>query len=283
MPIPGKPIHAIPAQTHHPKELIFAGVRARGIALQEVSFRIDEGDRCVRFGVHAVNLAGARIRIRDGEDMFPKVITVSGASDGWSRTWQRRRDHTFDIAAIADFLVALIEHERARPPMPQLRVPSGVPAEASGLHVMHLAAIRLGMCLPAARPEDLLDAVNDERRRTRMGRGLAAGGLVEADLRVLADRVSLHLYRPNKADFDPFEPLGRDVLPIALVGRAALSGIERRFVLVLDYGEHAVTVADPAGRGFVTMKRESFWSAWKLAERRGIAWVGLVTPMSIPR
>jgi hypothetical protein len=283
MPIPGKPIHAITPEARHLKDLIFAKVRARGIALQEVSFRIDEGDPCVRFSVDGVNLAGARIRIRDGEDMFPKVVTISGASEGWSRSWQRRRDQTFDIVAVADFLAALIEHERARPPVPELRVPSGVPAEASGLHVMHLAAIRLRMCLPAAMPEDLLGAVNDERRRARIGRGLAAGGLMEADLRVLSDALSLHLYRPNKPDFDLFEPLGRDVLPLALVGRAAPSGIERRYVLVLECGQRDVMVADPAGEGLVTLDRDSFWSAWKLAERRGIAWVGLVTPMSIPR
>ncbi|MEI9948231.1 MAG: hypothetical protein WDO74_04455 [Pseudomonadota bacterium] len=283
MPIPGKPIHAITTEARHLRDLIFDEVRGRGIALRELSFRIDESDPCVRFGVEGVNLAGARIRIRDGEDLRPKVITVSGASDGWSRSWQRRLDYTFDIAAVAEFLVALIGHERGKPPMSDLRVPTGAAASTSGLHVMQLAAIRLGVCPPSTTPEDLLGAVSDKRRRARIARGLAAGGLIEADLRALADAMSLHLYRPNKVDFDPFDPFGRDTLPIALVGRAALSGIERRYVLVLDYGEHAVKVADPAGEGLVTSTRDSFRASWKLAERRDLSWVGLVTPTSTAR
>jgi hypothetical protein len=122
MPIPGDPITA---EARHLKEQIFDEARSRGIDLQELSFRVGEGSPCIRLGVETVDLAGARVRIRNGEDFRPKVITVSGASDGWSRTWQRRLDYTFDIAAVA-FLVALIEHERAKPPMPELRVPSGV-------------------------------------------------------------------------------------------------------------------------------------------------------------
>jgi hypothetical protein len=109
---------------------------------------------------------------------------------------------------------------------------------------------------------------------------LATGGLLEADLRVLADGASLHLSRPNKVAFDPFEPFGRHVLPIALVGRATPAGIESRYVLVLDYREWEVELADPACEGLVTLTRDSFWTSWKLAERRGLSWVGLLTPMS---
>ena len=36
----------------------------------------------------------------------------------------------------------------------------------------------------------------------------------------------------------------------------------------------------PWGDGFVTLDRDSFWASWKLAERRGLSWIGLVTPMS---
>ena len=257
-------------------------MRTRGIGLQELSFRVDEGSPCIRFGVAGVNLAGARIRIRDGEDLRPKVITISGASNGWSRTWQRRRNHTFDIAAVADFLVALVEHERAKSPMPALRVPSGVPVAASGLHVVQLAAIRLGVRPPETFPEDLLGSVLDERRLARIARHLQIGGLIEADLRLLAGVAQLNLYRPNKLDFDPFEPFGRNVLPLALIGRAALSGIETRYVLVVEYGQRDVRVADPAGEGLVRLDHDSFWASWKLAERRGLSWVGLVAPMSSP-
>jgi hypothetical protein len=280
MPTPGNPVRVIMTEPRHLKDLICAQVRTRGVELQELSFRVDEGSTCLRFGVEGASLAGARIRIRDGEDLHPKVVTVSGASSGWSRTWQRRRDYTFEIAAVADFLVALIEHERAKPPMPTLRVPSGVPAAASGLHVVQLAAIRLGMRTSSMAVEDLLGGVDDDRRRARTARHLQGGGLIEADLRVLAGVALLHLYRPNKLDYDPFEPVGPNVLPIALVGRVALSGLESRYVLVLEYGQQDVVVADPAGEGLVKLDRDSFWEAWKLAKRRGLSWVGLVTRMS---
>ena len=277
MPTAGAPITAEAQQL---EDLIFSEVRGRGIDVRELSFRVDEGDPCARFGVVGVNLAGARIRIREGEDRRPKGITVVGASDGWSRSWQRRRDDTFDIIAIADYVVALIEHERAMPPMPDLKVPSGVPAASSGLHVLQLAAIRLGVRPASTAPEDLLGGVRDERRRARIERNLATSGLLEADLRALADAAHLHLYRPNKVDFDPFEPLGSNILPIALVGRETPLGIESRYVLVLDYGEREVLLADPAGDGLVTRARDSFFASWKLAERRGLPWVGLVSPVS---
>jgi hypothetical protein len=273
---------AVPAEAQQLKDLVFAEVRSRGIDLRELSFRVDEGDPCVRFGVEGVNLAGARFRIREGEDRHPKVITVSGASDGWSRSWQRRRDDSFDIIAVGDFLVALIEHERAKPPLPELHVPSGVPMASSGLHVLQLAAIRLGVRPPSTTPEDLLGGVRDARRRARIEHNLATSGLLEADLRALADVARLHLYRPNKVDFDPFEPLGRHVLPMALVGCARPSGIESRYVLVLDYGVDEVLTTDPAGEGLVTLTRDSFWASWKLAERRGLSWVGLVSAVSNP-
>jgi len=150
---------------------------------------------------------------------------------------------------------------------------------SSGLHVMQLAAVRLGGP-PSATPEDLLGGVRDERRRARIERNLTTSGLLEADLRALADVAHLHLYRPNKVDFDPFEPLGSNILPIALVGRERASGIESRYVLVVDYGVGDVLIADPAGEGLVNLARESFLASWKLAARRGLSWVGLVAPMS---
>ncbi len=271
---------AVPVEAGRLKDLIFAEVRGRGTVLQQLSFRVDEGDPCVRLRVDGVDLSGARIRIRDGEDSRPKVITVSGALDGWSRSWQRRRDHTFDIVAIADYLVALIEHERAKPPMVDLRVPSGVPSASSGLHVVQLAAVRLGVRPPSTTPEDLLGSVDDARRRGPIERHLATRGLLEADLRALARVAPLHLYRPNKLDYDPFESFGRNVLPIALVGRATRSGTDCRYVLVLHDEEREVRLADPAGEGLVTLGRDSFLAAWKLAQRRGLSWVGLVAPIS---
>lgn len=144
---------------------------------------------------------------------------------------------------------------------------------------MQLTAIRLGV-RTSTTPEDLLNGVADARRRGQIDRHLASSGLVEGDLRALANAVPLHLYRPNKLDYDPFEPLGRTILPIALVGRASAYGIESRYVLILDYGHQGVVMADPAGDGLVSLARDSFLAAWKLGERRALPWVGLVTPMS---
>jgi hypothetical protein len=166
--------------------------------------------------------------------------------------------------------------------MPALRAPSGVPAAASGLHVVQLAAIRLGVRPPSTAPEDLLDSVRDEHRRARIVRHLHTGGLTEADLRVLAELTPLNLYRPNNVDFDPFEPFRQNVLAIALVGSVTASGVESRYVLVLDYGEREVTVADPAGEGLVTTSRDSFLQSWRRAQRRGLSWVDLVTPTTSP-
>ncbi len=279
MPTPGTH-QDIPAEARLLKELIFVEVRRRGVVLHEGSFRIEHENPVLRFQVAGVVLRGCRIRIPGGPDSPQKVITVSGSSDRWSNSWPRRRDDSFDICAVADYLVALIQHERAKPPPPELQVPSGLPASTSGLHALHLAAIRLGVRPSAMDAHELVNGATDERTRSRIERRLKADGLTEADLRVLADAVPLNLWRPNRMDFDPFEPFARNVLPIALVGRAALSGTESRYVLILEYGQRDVVVADPAGEGLVTLDRDSFWSAWKLAERRGLSWVGLVTPMS---
>ena len=281
MPTPGNH-HDIPAEARHLKDLIFAEVQRRGVALQERWFRIEHEKPVLRFQVEGVVLHGCRIRIPGGFDSPQKVITVSGSSDRWSNSWHRRRDDSFDVAAVADYVVALIQHERAKPPAPELQVPSGLPASTSGLHALHLAAIRLGVRPSAMNAHELLNGVSDDRTRSRIERRLKTDGLTEADLRVLADVVPLNLWRPNKLDFDPFEPLGRNVLPLALVGKAGRSGIESRYVLVLDYGASGVLMADPAGEGLVTLDRDSFWGAWKLAERRGLPWVGLVSPMSSP-
>jgi len=268
----------IPSEAHYLKDLIFAAVRSRGVDLREVSFRVDEGAPSVRFGIEGANLAGARIRIPGGGTASQKVITVSGPSGGWSRSWQRRRDDTFDIEAVAAFLMAMVEHERAKPAPPELQVPKGEPVSSSGLHVIHLAAVRLAVLPPETTPQQLLARVGNEGRRLQIEARLERRGVVESDLRVLVDATPMHLWRPNKVAHDPFEPLSNDYLPIAVVGRATSGGVERRYVLVLDYERPEVVVADPAGDGLVEMPRQAFLESWRLGAIRDRAWVGLVGP-----
>lgn len=281
MPISGSH-QDIPADARQLKDLIFEAVGSRGVVLLERSFRIEQDLPVLRFQVEGVVLNGSRIRIPGGQNSPQTVITVSGSSDRWSRSWHRRRDETFDLAAVADYVVALVEHERAKPPPAELQVPCGLTPSSSGLHALHLAAIRLGVRPLASPPQELLDAVVNERTRSRIDRRLKADGVTEADLRVLADVAPLNLWRPNLMDFDPFEPSARETLPVALIGNTTASGIECRYVLVLDSGMSGVLLADPGGGGLVTLDRNSFLAAWKLGERRGRSWVALVYPVSTP-
>ena len=139
-----RPLGILPAEARHLRNIIFAVAKARGVALREVSFRLDHEIPVVRFRTNERNLVGCEIRIPGGSMSAQKVITVSGPSRQWSRSWPRKVDGAFDISAVVDFLVALVQHEQAKPLPPELQVPKGLPAARSGLHVVHLAAVRLG-------------------------------------------------------------------------------------------------------------------------------------------
>ena len=57
--------------------------------------------------------------------------------------WPRRQDGTFSIAAVFDHLLALVRAEIERPQPDLAFMARGVPAGASGLHVMHVGAVLL--------------------------------------------------------------------------------------------------------------------------------------------
>jgi hypothetical protein len=175
-----------------------------------------------------------------------------------------------------DFLVALVQHEQAKPLPPKLQVPKGLPAASSGLHVVHVAAVRLGVLPANSQPEGLVDGIENERLRARIKTRMQDGGLHDADLRILADVAALSVWRPNRWDGDPFEQFSDRVLPLAAVGKATEGGVERRYLLVVEHTETEILIADPSGNGLVIIAREELLESWKLGSKRGVPWLGMV-------
>jgi len=280
MSSPKPPLGTIPAESRHLKDIIFAVAKARGVVLRELSFRLEHEIPVVRFRTNERNLIGCAIRIPGGPTSAQKVITVSGPSRQWSRSWPRKVDGGFDISAVVDFLVALVSHEHAKPLPPPLQVPSRLPAACSGLHVVHLAAVRLGVLPASSNPEVLVDGIENDRIRARIKTRMLKGGLHEGDLRILADVAALSLWRPNKWDGDPFEPFSDRILPLAVVGKATDAGIERRYLLVVEHAQTEILVADPAGYGLAIIGSGELLEWCKLGAKRGLPWVGLVGTVS---
>jgi hypothetical protein len=75
-----------------------------------------------------------------------------------------------------------VEHQR---PDPVVAV--GVPAAASGFHVLHAAATVLGVIKPNHTPEELVARVTNEKTRKRIENCLAGDGFTDHDLRALGD------------------------------------------------------------------------------------------------
>ena len=266
----------IPAEARHLKNVIFAVAKARGVVLKELSLRFEHEIPVVRFRTDKRNLVGCAIRIPGGPMSAQKVITVSGPSRQWSRSWPRKVDGGFDISAVVDFLVALVNHEHAKPLPPQLQVPKGLPAACSGLHVVHLAAVRLGALPASSKPDDLADGIENDRIRARIKTRMQEGGLHEGDLRILADVAALSIWRPNKWDGDPFEPFSDRGLPLAVAGKATEGGVERRYLLVVEHRETEILIADPAGYGLAIIAHGELLEWCGLGSKRGIPWIGLV-------
>jgi hypothetical protein len=91
----------IPAGARHLKDLIFAVAKARGVVLSEVNFRLEREIPVVRSRTNERNLIGCETRIPGGP-MSAQVITVSGPSRQWSRSWPRKVDGSFDISGVVD-------------------------------------------------------------------------------------------------------------------------------------------------------------------------------------
>jgi len=270
----------IPAEARHLKNVIFAVAKARGVVLKELSLRFEHEIPVVRFRTDKRNLVGCAIRIPGGPMSAQKVITVSGPSRQWSRSWPRKVDGGFDISAVVDFLVALVNHEHAKPLPPQLQVPSRLPVACSGLHVVHLAAVRLGVLPANTPPEVLVNGIENDKLRARIKTRMLEGGLHEGDLRILAEAAALSIWRPNRRDGDPFEPFSDRILPLAAVGKATEAGIERRYLLVVEHTQTEILVADPAGYGLAIIAHSELLEWCKLGSKRGIPWVGLVGTIS---
>lgn len=189
--------------------------------------------------------------------------------------WPRKLDGSFNIKAVADHLLALVEQELSRE-RPELHVPAGVPAAASGLHVVHLVGAHLGVITSDSKAEALLDRIEDGNVRRRIDLHLGRNGLTDGDLRALSDAAQLSLSRAWKGDFEPFEPFSDQIFTVLAIGERKGKRIERRYVLVLDHRGDEIVLADPAGKGLAVITPPELNEAWKLGTGRGKPWVGFI-------
>jgi hypothetical protein len=191
--------------------------------------------------------------------------------------WPRKRDRSFNIPAITDHLCALVAQELSRA-KPALHLPGRVSAAASGLHVVHLAGVRLGVLASGSNAETLVTRVEDGRTRQRIEAHLLGDGLTSGDMRALSDAAGLSLGTSNRIDdHDPLEPIDDLILTVLRVGKTIGSEVEQRYVLILDHRGNEIDLADPAGEGLTTMTSRVLGKAWTLGAARGKPWVGTIS------
>lgn len=260
------------------RDAILAEARDRGVPLDEETFKIERGLPVLRLRLGDRVLWGAHVWLPGSARHLPDVITVHGSGFKASRTWPRRRDGAFNINAVVDHLVTLVRVEIERPQPDLTFIAKGVPAGASGLHVMHVAALLLGTMTAGTSAEDLVARVGDDKRQARIAAHAKSSGLVDSDLRILGDAAKVFFSRATKFDdIDPLQPISDHILTILKVGRLQGGKVERRFVLLLDRREKRLTIADPSGPGVVEMKLSAVQAECRLASNLGRPWVGTIS------
>ena len=267
----------IPIEAPQLRDAILGAVQTTGMPLTEHVLRVERGRPVLRLQICGRLLRGVWLRLPGvpTSDHERCGVLVHGSGYRASKAWPRCRDGSFNIEAIAHHLVALVNQElsHARTDVP---VVTNVSASASGLHVVHVAAMHLGLMEAPSSANELLDGVADVGARDRIASHLLGGGLTEADLRALCDVVMLSIYRENSSHFDPFEPIGCRHLPILAVGERVGRRIQRRLVVVTDFRPDHVEIADPAGDGSVVVSMADLDAWWKLGAKRGQRWVRTV-------
>jgi hypothetical protein len=268
--------NGIPREARLLRDSILAEVRLRrGIALQQESLILHHGMPVLHVRIGERVLRSVSVRLPGGSGPYaPDVITVHGSGVRSSRMWPRNREGGFQIAAVVDHLLTLIDEELGRP-RPVLDVAAGQPASASGLHVLHAALVLLGGVAPDTKPTDLLDRLG-ARERTRVVRHLERDGLTDGDLRALGDAHGMFVCRfiKHEPDMDPFEPISDRIMTILKFGPEPKIEAPSRFVLLLERRGTRVTLADPTGKGITRMTRALAEKRWRAVE--GTPWWGTV-------
>ena len=259
-------------------DAILDEARGRGVPLVEESFKNERGLPVLRLRLEERVLRSTQVRLPGSSRHLPDVITVHGSGHRASRMWPRRRDGTFSIAAVVDHLLALVRAEIERPRSDLAFMAHGVPAGASGVHVMHVGAILLAAMAAGTCHEDLVAKVGDQGRRARIAAHVENGGLLDSDLRALGDAAGLFFSRATKLDdWDPFEPISDRILTMLKLGRLRGGVVERRFVLVLKRQRDRITLADPSGSGVAEVELGALQVEWKLGTNGRHAWVGAIS------
>ncbi len=272
----------VDAEPRQLRDLILAEAKARGVPLEERFLRLERGLPVLRLRLGDRALRGCRVRLPGDPRVSdfghaPDVITVHGSAWKSSRVWPRKLDGSFKIEAVVDHIVHLAEAELSRV-VPDVVIPRGIPASRSGLVLLHVAAVKLGVVAPGSEAEALVEGITDGQFKRRVEEHLAHGGLTDRDLQRLGDANGMFFYRPTKLDFDPFELQSDRWVQLLRIGRIVKTKVERRYVIILDdHDLTELTLADPAGDGLVKLTRGELTEAWKLGALKGVTWVGTVS------